>query len=424
MSAEQTRVVVTGFGAVTPLGDDAASTWSAMLAGKSGVRRLTDDWPEPLSAGSAQVPVSIAAVAATDPASAVGAVAARRMDRGAQFALIAARQAWQDAGTPAVPPDRLGVVVSSGVGGLGRLLSASDTLAAQGWQRLSPFTTPMIMTNGAAGWISIEFGAQAGAHAPVSACASSSEAIGYGVEMIRAGRADMVLAGGTEAPVLPLSVALFAQIRALSYRNDDPVRASRPFDADRDGFVLGEGAGVVVLESAEHAARRGAAVHAVAAGVGYSSDAYHLTQTDAEGTGPALAIRRALADASLPAEQVTHISAHATSTPVGDLSEARAIRRALGEAVGGAVVSATKSMTGHLLGGVGAVEAIAAMCALRDGVAPPTINLDRIDPEVEQTGIDIATEPRKLRRERGPAAVLSNSFGFGGHNVVLAFTTA
>jgi 3-oxoacyl-[acyl-carrier-protein] synthase II len=413
VKGDANRVVVTGLGAITPLGGDAGSTWSAMLAGKSGVRAL-DDWPE-------DIPVKIAAPAAVDPAGLISRVQARRLDRCEQLALAAAREAWQHAGAPEVAPERLGVVVSSGIGGLSRTVEAYDTLNEQGWQRMSPFTTAMLMTNGAAGWISIELGARAGVHSPVSACASSTEAIGYAIEMIRSGRADVVVAGGTEAPVIPLAVAAFSKIRALSYRNDEPGRASRPFDKNRDGFVLGEGAGIVVLESAEHAARRGAVVHAVAAGVGYSADAFHPTQTDPEGTGPALAIRHALADAGLSPEQVVHINAHATSTPAGDSAEALAIRRALGEATGRVVVSATKSMTGHLLGGAGAVESVAVICALRDGVAPPTANLEDPDDRVAEAGLDVATEVRELRVESGKTAVLNNSFGFGGHNVTLAF---
>lgn len=412
MSTDRTRVVVTGLGAITPLGGDVASTWAALLAGKSGVRRLTHSWEE-------ELPVSIGAPAAVDPASVINRVQCRRMDRCQQLGLVAARQAWQDAGAPQVDPQRLGVAFSSSVGGLGALFSGSDTLKAQGWERLSPYTIPMLMANSAADWIAIELGAQAGVHTPVSACASGTEAIGYGMQMIRSGRADVVLVGGTEAPILPLVVGTFAKIRALSFRNDEPERASRPFDRDRDGFVLGEGAGALVLESAEHAARRGALVHAIAAGVGYSSDAYHLTKTDPEGAGPASAIRHALADASLSPDQIAHINAHATSTPVGDNSEAMAIQAAMGSAVGAAVVSATKSMTGHLLGAAGAVESIATICALRDRVAPPTINLEDPDDAVLKTGIDIATSPREL--PAGPVAALCNSFGFGGHNVALAF---
>ncbi|HEY2690231.1 MAG TPA: beta-ketoacyl-ACP synthase II [Streptosporangiaceae bacterium] len=415
MGTDRTKVVVTGLGAITPVGADVASTWDALLAGRSGVTKLTDDWAQ-------ELPTRIAAWAAADPASLIDRVQARRLDRCEQFALVAAREAWAAAGKPEVNPERLGVVVSSGIGGVASTLTAYDTLREKGWNRLSPFTVPMLMPNGSAGWIGIELGARAGVHTTVSACASGAEAIGYGMEMIRSGRADVVLAGGTEAAIMQLNIAAFAAMRALSTRNDEPERASRPFDKGRDGFVLGEGAGMIVLESAEHAARRGATVHAVAAGVGYSADAHHIAQPDPDGTGVILAIRRVLADAGLNPEQVTHVNAHATSTPAGDVVECEAIAAALGPAAGGVVVSATKSMTGHLLGGAGAVESVAAILALRERVAPPTINLE--DPE-DDAGLHIATEPTKLQpRGTAPMAVLNNSFGFGGHNVALAFTAA
>jgi 3-oxoacyl-[acyl-carrier-protein] synthase II len=413
--ADQPRVVVTGLGATTPLGGDVASTWDGMLAGRSGTRALTDD-------GYASLPTRIAATAAVDPATVLDRVQARRLDRCEQFALVAAREAWADAGPPEVPPERLGVVVSSGIGGISTTIAAYDTLRDRGWQRLSPFTVPMLMPNGSAGWIGIELGARAGIHTTVSACASGAEAIGYAIDMIRTGRADVVLAGGTEAAIIPLNIAAFAAMRALSTRNDEPERASRPFDKGRDGFVLGEGAGMMVLESAEHAQRRGARLHAVAAGSGYSSDAHHIAQPEPGGTGIVAAIQAVLADAGLNPDQVVHVNAHATSTPAGDAVEGQAIATALGPAADGVVVSATKSMTGHLLGGAGAVEAVATILALRDRIAPPTINLD--DPD-DEARVDIATEPRELAPHgRAPMAALNNSFGFGGHNVTLAFTAA
>jgi 3-oxoacyl-[acyl-carrier-protein] synthase II len=412
---DRTNVVVTGLGAITPVGADVPSTWESLLAGRSGVTSLTEDWAQDL-------PARIAAWAAADPATLIDRVQARRLDRCEQFALVAAREAWADAGSPEVPPERLGVVVSSGIGGVASTLKAYDTLKEKGWSRLSPFTVPMLMPNGSAGWLSIELGARAGVHTTVSACASGAEAIGYAMEMIRSGRADVVVAGGTEAAIIPLNIAAFAAMRALSTRNDEPQRASRPFDRGRDGFVLGEGAGMVVLESAEHAARRGATVYAIAAGVGYSSDAHHIAQPDPDATGVVRAIEHALADAHVNAEQVAHVNAHATSTPAGDIVECQAIATALGPAAGGVVISATKSMTGHLLGGAGAVESVAAILALRERVAPPTINLD--DPD-DNAGMQIATEPTKLQqRSDAPMAVLNNSFGFGGHNVALAFTAA
>jgi 3-oxoacyl-[acyl-carrier-protein] synthase II len=415
VGTDRTDVVVTGLGAITPLGADVASTWEALLAGRSGVRKLTDDWAR-------ELPARIAAWAAAEPATLIDRVQARRLDRCEQFAIVAAREAWADAGATDVDPERLGVVVSSGIGGIASTLAAYDTLEEKGWQRLSPYTVPMLMPNGSAGWISLELGARAGVHTTVSACASGAEAIGYAMDMIRSGRADIVLAGGTEAAIMELNIAAFAAMRALSTRNDEPERASRPFDKGRDGFVLGEGAGMVVLESAEHAARRGATVYAVAAGAGYSADAHHIAQPDPAGTGIVSAMGRVLADARVSADQVVHVNAHATSTPAGDVVEAQAIAAALGSAASGVVVSATKSMTGHLLGGAGAVESVAAILALRDKVAPPTINLE--DPD-DDAGLQIAGEARELRaRASGPMAVLNNSFGFGGHNVALAFTAA
>jgi 3-oxoacyl-[acyl-carrier-protein] synthase II len=415
VGTDRTRVVVTGLGAITPVGADVASTWDSLLAGRSGVRQLTDDW-------AAALPARIAAWAAADPATLIDRVQARRLDRCEQFALVAAREAWADAGSPEVDPQRLGVVVSSGIGGVASTLQAYDTLKEKGWQRLSPYTVPMLMPNGAAGWLAIELGAQAGVHTTVSACASGAEAIGYALDMIRSGRADVVLAGGTEAAIIQLNIAAFAAMRALSTRNDEPERASRPFDKGRDGFVLGEGAGMVVLESEEHAAARDATVYAVVAGVGYSSDAHHIAQPDPEGSGLRLVIGRVLADARVAPEQVVHVNAHATSTPAGDVVEAQAIAAALGDASPGVVVSATKSMTGHLLGGAGAVESVAAILALRDRVAPPTINLE--DPD-DDAGLTISAQPQELApRGDGPMAVINNSFGFGGANVALVFTGA
>lgn len=413
MGTAPTRVVVTGLGAITPLGTDVPGTWQAMLAGQSGVRAITDEWAQ-------RLPCQIAAWAAADPATLIDRVQARRLDRCEMFALIAAREAWADAGAPEVDPERLGVAVASGIGGVGSTLAAYDTLKEKGWQRLSPYTVPMLMPNGSAGWISIELGAQAGTHTTVSACASGAEAIGYAIDMIRSGRADVVVAGGTEAAILELNIGAFAAMRALSLRNDDPERASRPFDKGRDGFVLGEGAGIVVLESEQHAAARGARVYAVAAGAGYSSDAHHIAQPEPNGTGARLAIGRALANAGVTADQVVHVNAHATSTPAGDLVEAQAIGAALGPRAGEVVVSSTKSMTGHLLGGAGAVESVAAILALHHRTAPPTINLD--DPE-DDLPVEIAVKPTGLQpRGEGPMAVINNSFGFGGANVAVVFT--
>lgn len=413
-----TSVVVTGLGATTPLGGDVASTWSALLAGRSGVRSIEADWVKDL-------PVKIAATIAVEPSEVLPRHRLRRLDRCQQFALIAAHEAWRDAGFAfgedesaegfRVDSDRLGAVVSSGIGGIITTLDSYDTLREKGWKRVSPFAVPMLMPNGAAGQVSIEFGARAGAHAVASACASSAEAIGYGIDMIRCGRADVVIAGGTEAAIHQLNLAAFASMRAMSTRNDEPERASRPYDKNRDGFVLGEGSGIVILESEEHARARGARIYGLAAGVGYSADANDIVQNDA--IGMAKAMGRALADAGLEPSDVVHINAHGTSTPIGDIGEIKAIRKAFGDAAGQIVVTSTKSMTGHLLGGTGAVESIATLLALRDGLVPPTINIDDLDDEVD---LDIAQgEPRKL--PGGPAAALNNSFGFGGHNVCVAF---
>lgn len=410
-----TSVVVTGLGATTPLGGDVASTWSALLAGRSGVKRLTAGWVENL-------PVKIAAPIAVEPAEVLPRHRLRRLDRCEQFALIAAHEAWRDAGFAfgdeagfAVDGERLGAVVSSGIGGVITTLDNYDTLRERGWQRVSPFAVPMLMPNGAAGWVSIEFGARAGAHALASACASSAEAIGYGIDMIRSGRADVVIAGGTEAAIHQLNVAAFASMRAMSTRNDEPERASRPYDKERDGFVLGEGSGIVILESEEHARARGARIHGIAAGVGYSADASDIVQNNPEGMAKAMS--RALADAHLEPSDIVHVNAHGTSTPIGDVGEIKAIKKAFGDAAGGLAITSTKSMTGHLLGGTGAVESIATLLALREGVVPPTINVDDLDDEVD---LDIVRgEPRKL--PGGPAAALNNSFGFGGHNVTVAF---
>ncbi len=420
MSTGPATVVVTGLGATTPLGGDVASTWSALLAGRSGVRPLEAEW-------AAELPVRIAGTVAVEPAEVLPKHRLRKLDRNEQFALIAAHEAWAHAGYAhgerdgfQVDHDRLGVVISSGIGGILTTLDSYDTFKEKGWKRVSPFTVPMLMPNGAAGWASIEFGARAGAHALVSACASSAEAIGYAIDMIRVGRADVVIAGGAEAAIHPLNIAAFAAARAMSTRNEEPHRASRPYDKNRDGFVLGEGAGVLILESEEHARARGAEIHAIAAGAGYSADAHDIVQSDPEGVGAATAVQRALANARLEPADIVHVNAHATSTPVGDIAEVAALKRALGKAATEVVVTGTKSMTGHLLGGTGAVESIATVLALREGLVPPTINVDDLDDAVD---LDIAVgEPRPL--PDGPAAALNNSFGFGGHNVTVAFRRA
>jgi 3-oxoacyl-[acyl-carrier-protein] synthase II len=409
----RTTVVVTGLGATTPVGGDVPSTWSALLAGRSGVRALTEEWVE-------ELPTKIAAPVAVDPSEVLPKHEARRMDRSGQLAMIAAREAWADAQSPApvgADPERLGVVVASGIGGVTTLLSNYDALKEKGARRVSPLAIPMLMPNGPAASIGLEVGAKAGVHTPVSACASGAEAIAYGMDMIRSGRADVVVCGGTEAAIHPLPMAAFGAMMALSRRNDEPERASRPYDKNRDGFVLGEGAAVVVLESAEHAERRGAKIYCEIAGAGMSADSHHIAQPDPEGLGATRAIKLALGDAGMAAEDVVHVNAHATSTPAGDVAEAAAIRAALGDAADSAAVSGTKSMTGHLLGAAGALEAIATILAISERTAPPTINVEDPDDDVH---LDVVRdEPRKL--PEGVIGALNNSFGFGGHNVCLAF---
>jgi 3-oxoacyl-[acyl-carrier-protein] synthase II len=405
-------VVVTGLGATSPLGGEVATTWASLLAGRSGVRTLTEPWAE-------ELPVHIAARVAVEPSVVMPRVEARRLDRTGQLALIAAREAWQDAGGDAVgaDPERIGVVVGSGIGGVLTLLSNYDTLKEKGPRRVSPLAIPMLMPNGPAAAVGLEINARASVHTPVSACASGAEAIAYGLDMIRSGRADVVVAGGTEAAIHPLPMSAFANMMALSKRNDEPERASRPYDKGRDGFVLGEGAAVIVLESAEHAAQRGARVYCELAGAGLTADSHDIVQPDPVGYGARRAMQAALADAQAAPEEIVHVNAHATSTPQGDVAEAVAIRAALGPAAPNVAVSATKSMTGHLLGAAGSLEAIATILALHERLAPPTINLDDPDDEI---GLDIVGgDPRPL--PDGPIAGLDNSFGFGGHNVCLVF---
>jgi 3-oxoacyl-[acyl-carrier-protein] synthase II len=408
----QRRVVVTGLGATTPLGGDVASTWSALLAGKSGVRLLTEDWRELL-------PVHFAARVATEPAEQMERVEMRRLDRSEQFALIASREAWKDAGAPDIEKERLGVVIASGIGGVITLLDQFDNLKEKGPRGVSPHTVPMLMPNGPAANVGLELQAKAGVHTPVSACASGAEAIGYALEMIRSNRADVIVSGGVEAAIHQLPMAGFASMKALSTRNDAPERASRPYDADRDGFVLGEGGGILILEEYEYAKARGAKIYCELVGQGLSSDGYHIAAPDPEGAGVQRAIKFALADAKLSTKDIVHLNAHATSTPAGDIAEANALRLALGKDSDHVAVSATKSMTGHLLGGAGAIESVFIVKALQERLAPPTTNIENLDPAVT---IDVVMDkPRSL--PTGQIAALNDSFGFGGHNVVLAFAT-
>jgi 3-oxoacyl-[acyl-carrier-protein] synthase II len=405
-----TDVVVTGLGATTPLGGDVASTWDAMLAGRSGVSALTQEW-------AAQLPVRIAAQLVVEPSEVLDRLRLRRLDRSEAIALIAAHQAWADAGLAdsGLDPERLAVSFGSGIGGAQTLLNQDDILEASGPRRVSPHTVPMLMPNGPAAWIGIDLGAQAGVHAMASACATGAEALALGLDIIRSGRADVVLAGGTEAVVHPLPIAGFASMRAMSTRNDDPEGASRPWDKGRDGFVLGEGAAALVLERADHAAARGATVYARLSGAGITSDGYDIVQPDPECRGGIRAMRKAMQDAGVTGADVTHVNAHATSTPVGDMGEITGIRTAIGNHP---VITSTKSMSGHLLGAAGALESIATILALRDGVVPPTINLD--DPD-DRLDLDVATNKARTLDIR---AAMNNSFGFGGHNVALVFTRA
>ncbi|MER7178526.1 beta-ketoacyl-ACP synthase II [Streptomyces hyaluromycini] len=419
MSPTNRTVVVTGIGATTPLGGDAASFWEALVAGKSGVRLLEQDW-------AAELPVRIAAQIAVEPGEIIPRPQARKLDRSAQFALIAAKEAWKDAGFTAragedasADPDRVGAVIASGIGGVTTLLDQYDVLKEKGVRRVSPHTVPMLMPNSPAANVGIELGARAGVHTPVSACASGAEAIGYAIEMIRTGRADIVVAGGTEAAIHPLPIVAFGNMMAMSKNNDDPQGASRPYDSGRDGFVLGEGAGVIVLESEEHAKARGARIYAEAVGQGISADAHHITQPEPSGNGIAHALQNLLDSTDLKPAEIVHVNAHATSTPQGDVAEIKALRKVFGDDVDHMAISATKSMTGHLLGGAGGIETVASILALVNRTAPPTINLDDLDPEVNADVV--RGEARQL--PEGRIAALNDSFGFGGHNVVLAFRT-
>ncbi|MEU1015789.1 beta-ketoacyl-ACP synthase II [Streptomyces sp. NPDC005900] len=419
MNSTNRTVVVTGVGATTPLGGDAASTWEGLLAGRSGVSLLEQDW-------AAELPVRIAGQIAVEPGEVIPRPQARKLDRSAQFALIAAKEAWADAGYTAkagedssVDPDRLGAVIASGIGGVTTLLDQYDVLREKGVRRVSPHTVPMLMPNSPAANVGIELGAQAGVHTPVSACASGAEAIGYAVEMIRTGRADVVVAGGTEAAIHPLPIVAFGNMMAMSKNNDDPQGASRPYDANRNGFVLGEGAGVIVLESEEHARARGAKIYAEAVGQGISADAHHITQPEPSGNGIAAALQNLLDTTDLKPAEIVHVNAHATSTPQGDVAEIKALRKAFGDDVDHMAIASTKSMTGHLLGGAGGVETVATVLALKHRIAPPTINIENLDPEVDA---DVIRDEARALPE-GRIAALNDSFGFGGHNVVLAFRT-
>jgi len=407
------KIVVTGVGATTPLGGDVKTTWKNLLAGKSGISTLEKDW-----IAQYEVPVTFAGQAAVAAAEILTPQEIKRLDPSSQFALIAAREAWADAGSPEVVPERLAVEFSTGIGGVWTLLDAFDTLKERGPRRVLPMTVPMLMPNGPAAAIGMDLAARGGVRTAVSACASSTEAIANAITRLQSGEIDVVVAGGCEAAIHALPISAFAAMHALSKRNDEPAKASRPYDVNRDGFVMGEGGAALVLETESHAKARGAKIYAELAGGAVTSDAYHITAPDPEGSGAARAVLATLAMAGAQIEDVAHINAHATSTPVGDIAEYKALRRVFGDHLDKIAITATKSSTGHLLGAAGAVEAIFTILALHEGVIPPTINLDDQDPEIV---LDVVTSPRKL--PDGDLLAISNSFGFGGHNAVVAFRT-
>ena len=410
MSDRNGRVFVTGAGIVSPLGNDIESFWAHLIAGQSGagpITRFDASGYETRFACEVKDFTTDGIVDRKD---------AKRMDRFAQFAVVASHQAMKNANLDleAVNRDRVGVVMGSGIGGMETFEAQHAVLLERGPGRISPFFIPMMISDMAAGQVSIQFGLRGPNFATVSACASGAHAIGEALRLMRSGDADVVVAGGAEATITPMALAGFSSSRALSTRNDDPQRASRPFDLDRDGFVIGEGAGVLVLETEDHARRRGAPLLCELGGYGASADAYHLTAPSEDGNGAARAMSRALKDAGIPAEDVEYINAHGTSTPAGDPAEVRAVKSVFGDHARRLLVSSTKSMTGHLLGAAGGLEAVVTALALSRGVVPPTINLERPDPQCDLDFVPNQARPRAVK------AALSNSFGFGGHNVTLA----
>ena len=410
MSDRNGRVFVTGAGIVSPLGNDIESFWAHLIAGQSGagpITRFDASGYETRFACEVKDFTTDGIVDRKD---------AKRMDRFAQFAVVASHQAMKNANLDleAVNRDRVGVVMGSGIGGMETFEAQHAVLLERGPGRISPFFIPMMISDMAAGQVSIQFGLRGPNFATVSACASGAHAIGEALRLMRSGDADVVVAGGAEATITPMALAGFSSSRALSTRNDDPQRASRPFDLDGDGFVIGEGAGVLVLETEDHARRRGAPLLCELGGYGASADAYHLTAPSEDGNGAARAMSRALKDAGIPAEDVEYINAHGTSTPAGDPAEVRAVKSVFGDHARRLLVSSTKSMTGHLLGAAGGLEAVVTALALSRGVVPPTINLERPDPQCDLDFVPNQARPRAVK------AALSNSFGFGGHNVTLA----
>ncbi|AXH35855.1 beta-ketoacyl-[acyl-carrier-protein] synthase family protein [Humibacter sp. BT305] len=405
------KIVVTGIGATSPLGGTAEESWQNLLKGESGASPLEQEWVARL-----ELPVTFAAQARVQPTEVLERVESKRLDPATQFAVIAAREAWADAGSPEVVPERFGVDWATGIGGVWTLLDAWDTLRERGPRRVLPMTVPMLMPNAGAAAIEMSLGARAGARTVVSACASSTESVVNAYEHLQAGYADIIIAGGAEAAIHPLPLASFASMQALSKQNDSPATASRPYDVNRDGFVLGEGAAALVLETEEHALARGAKIYAELLGGAVTSDAFHITAPDPEGSAAARAMIAAVESSGLTLDDVAHINAHATSTPVGDIAEYKALLHVFGDRLASIPVSATKASTGHLLGGAGAIEAIFTVKALQERTAPPTINLTEQDPEI---ALDVVREPRAL--PEGDLVAISNSFGFGGHNAVVAF---
>ena len=405
------KIVVTGLGATSPLGGNATDTWNALLAGESGASTLDYEWVERTA-----LPITFAAQARVRPVDVLARQETKRLDPSSQFALIAGREAWADAGMPAVEPERLAVDWATGIGGVWTLLDAWDTLRERGPRRVLPMTVPMLMPNGPGAAIGMDLHARAGITTVVSACASSTESLVNAYNRLQAGLADVVIAGGSEAAIHPLPIASFAAMQALSKRNDSPATASRPYDVTRDGFVLGEGAAALVIETEEHALARGARIYAELLGGSITSDAYHITAPDPEGSAAARAMIATIQNAGADLSDVMHINAHATSTPVGDIAEYNALRRVFGDLLDGIPVSATKASTGHLLGGAGAIEALFTVKALAERILPPTINLTAQDPAIP---LDVVTSPRALGA--GDLLAISNSFGFGGHNAVVAF---
>ena len=408
MSADD--VVVTGIGATTPLGGTAPETWEALLAGTVGVKNIDQPWVEKFG-----LTVNLHAPLAVDPLEVLPRVEARRLDRSQQAAVIAAREAWADAGSPdEIDPLRRGTVIGTGIGGAVTLLDQDDLLETQGIRKVSVMTVPMLMPNGPAAAVGLWNTSRGAVHAPVSACAAGAEGLAWAYKLIKEGEIDIALAGGAEGCIHPLPIAGFSQMRAMSTRNDDPATASRPFDTGRDGFVIGEGAGIMVLERRSHAEARGAKIYGTLAGIGMTNDAFHITAPEPEGEGSSRAMYKALKMADLSPKDIAHVNAHATSTPVGDVAEARTIRKVLGDHP---VVTATKSMTGHMLGASGALEAIATVLSVRDDIVPGTKNIQNLDPAIE---VDVAQETRQVKVD----AAINDSFGFGGHNVALIFTKA